>query len=64
MLNITDQNIQLGSSQLSKKSKEKLFNRVQYMVENMRDNLAYLEHLKLNELNDKNGKILDSFKKR
>ncbi len=64
MLNITDQNIQLGSSQLTKNSSDKLFDRVDYMIKNMKENMSYVKHLKLNNISDGDQKVLSEFKNR
>ena len=64
MLNITDQNIQLGSSQLTKNSSDKLFDRVDYMIKNMKENMSYVKYLKLNNISDEDQKILREFKNR
>jgi len=63
-INITEQNIVLGSSHLSEKSDMKYFDRVKFMENNMFENMAYKLYLEKIGSNDEDLKILDEFKKR
>ena len=58
---IQNQEIIDGSSRLVKK--EKNFNRIDYSLDNMKHNKAYLEFLKKNNKEDKDEIILEKFKK-
>lgn len=59
---IQNQEIITGSSRLV--SKDKKFDRIKYATDYMDHNLAYKSYLKINEINDNEGKILLDFKKR
>ena len=59
-INIKKQSIQLGSSHIIK-SEQKNFNRENFMVENMENNLAYKLYIKKNKIDDENKIILKEF---
>ena len=59
---IQNQEIIDGSSRLIKKKKN--FDRLNYFLENMHNNKAYVEFLKKNKTEDTDGTILESFKKK
>tara|TARA_B100001027_G_scaffold215964_1_gene191089 strand:+ start:4522 stop:5856 length:1335 start_codon:yes stop_codon:yes gene_type:complete len=64
-LNTFKQDILVGSSILSKSNNSK-FNKIKFMIDNMEDNLAFKEYIKLNKVNEKNeyNNILNKFKNR
>ena len=59
--NIEKQDVISGSSRLV--SKNKYFDKTKYALENMHHNLSYIEHLKRNDTQDEDLKILNEFKK-
>ena len=63
-LNIQNQDIQLGSAHIVKSKDFQFFDRIVYMKENMQFNHAYKHYLKIKNSEDKDKKILNSFKER
>ena len=59
---LENQEIITGSSRLV--SKDKKFDRIKFATQHMDHNLAYKNYVKINGINDKEGKVLQDFKKK
>ena len=57
---IKDQDIISGSSRLV--SSNKSFDKLNYFIENMKYNLAYIKYLEKKKIQDENFKVLNHFK--
>ena len=61
---IEEQNIQLGSSHILKSNQVKPFDRIDFMIKNMKDNFAFKSYLINNNVQKDYKKILSDFQKR